>query len=177
MVSIVFRKKFSVVEGLALMSYFFIPVTAAIVQNFIYGLCITNMAVTMSLLLMFLVYERSRTDKIMQQAKEIVEQEKARNDWELSTLRAQVQPHFIFNCMTTIQVLCRKDPKLAAEAIEKFSRFLRCTIDAYDKKECVSWDDEMFITNNFIFLEKTRFGSWLNVEKNIEAENFFLPAL
>ena len=176
-VAIVFSKRFTLFEGLALMSYFFIPMLAQVAQTFIYGFCIMNLAVTMSLMWMFLVYERSRTDKIMQQAKEIVEQEKARNDWELSTLRAQVQPHFIFNCMTTIQALCRKDPKLAAEAIEKFSRFLRCTIDAYDKKECVSWDDEMFIVNNFLFLEKTRFGAWLDIKKDIEAEGFYLPAL
>lgn len=90
---------------------------------------------------------------------------------------SQIKPHFIYNCLAVIQVLCRKDPDLASETVKRFSNFLRGTMDSVDKKELVTFEEEMYIVNNYIFIEKVRFQDKLNVEKEIEIEDFLIPQL
>jgi sensor histidine kinase YesM len=46
---------------------------------------------------------------------------------------SQIQPHFVYNTLTTIQVLCEIDPEKATETIDYFSKYLRMNTDALSK--------------------------------------------
>ena len=164
-------------EQVAVFAYVTFPLIAAVLQWRFYGLNILNTTMTISMLVMFAVYEIGRSRRMIAQAEVLVEQEKLRHEWEMGVFRAQLEPHFIYNCMNVIQFLCRKDPVLAAEAIRKFSLFLRNSIDLYDKTECISLDDEIYIVNNYLYLEKLRFTERLQVNKNLEVTDFKVPPL
>lgn len=162
-------------EKLATFSYIAFPVCAWAIQTQMYGLSLVNFATTVSLFFMFAVYELGKSVRMVEQAEKLVEQEKRNHEREMDLLRAQIQPHFIFNSMSVIQVLCRKDPNMAAEAIRNFSCFLRNSIDFYGKEESVPLEREISMLENYLYLEKLRYGDKLRVEYKLEVTDFLVP--
>lgn len=98
-------------------------------------------------------------------------------DRQTKIVLSQIQQHFVYNCLAVIRVLCKQDPELASEAIMRFSNFLRGIMEDLEKTELVPLEDELYIVDNYLFMEKLRFQHKLHVEKDIQAKNFCLPAL
>lgn len=89
----------------------------------------------------------------------------------------QIQPHFIYNVLSLIKVLCRKDPEEAAHTTEEFSNYLRGNMDALNSSHLVPFDQELQHTQLYIKLEKRRFLDRLQVNYNIETTSFLIPVL
>jgi sensor histidine kinase YesM len=73
--------------------------------------------------------------------------------------------------------LCEDNPNIAKETLEKFSFFLRGAFEAIEQKECVSINHELDIVKNYLYIEKQRFGEKLEVEYDIQSEDFLIPIL
>jgi two-component system LytT family sensor kinase len=88
--------------------------------------------------------------------------EKEKLQTELEFLKAQINPHFLFNALNSIYVLMDEDKKMASDTLLKFSSLLR-----YQLYECNSsdsaLDDEFEFLSNYILLEKVRNGENMNV--------------
>lgn len=97
---------------------------------------------------------------------------------QYETLKNQVNPHFLFNCLNVLSSLVDKEPDKAIEFIDEFSRVYRYVLESKDKV-VVSLKEEMDFANSFIFLQKIRFGESLKIKINIEALklNDFVPPL
>jgi LytS/YehU family sensor histidine kinase len=90
-------------------------------------------------------------------------QEKERLESELQYLKAQVNPHFLFNSINSIYILIKKDPELAAETLIKLSDLLRFSL--YDcSEELIPIEKELDYIGNFIELEKLRRGKRVSVD-------------
>lgn len=95
--------------------------------------------------------------------------EKERLETELNYLKAQINPHFLFNAINSIYVLIEEDKKLASQTLLKFSGLLR-----YQLYDCV--DNHMLLSreleflNDYIDLEILRNGDDLNVSFNKDFE-------
>jgi sensor histidine kinase YesM len=99
-----------------------------------------------------------------------VEQEKSRLQSELSFLRSQISPHFMFNLMNSLAALARKKSDLLEPVIVKMSDLLRYML--YDSDETkVPIDKEINYLNSYIELQKLRFGSHIKIETYIDAQN------
>lgn len=96
---------------------------------------------------------------------------------QISAMNSQIRPHFIFNSLAAIQQLCKENPEDAQEALGNFSSFLRKRMDASSLKRCVSFEYELEIVKNYLYLEQKRFGKSLKVEYDITERNFMIPAL
>ena len=105
------------------------------------------------------------------------ELEKELKAQKLSLMLSQIQPHFMFNSLTTIMYLCEENPSLAKETLEKFSFFLRGTLESIELKECVSINYELEIVKNYLCVEKQRFGDKLEIEYDLKSEDFLIPIL
>lgn len=94
--------------------------------------------------------------------------ELARTQAELRTLRAQINPHFLFNALTTIRYFVRTDPETARRLLidlsEVFQRALR-------SGDVVPLRDELGYVEAYLSLEKARLGDRLQVEWAIRAED------
>lgn len=90
---------------------------------------------------------------------------------------SQIQPHFMYNALAAIRSLCVEDSRKAVEAIDKFSGYLRGSLETMDKKQCISFQKEMEFVDNYLYLEQQRFENKIKVEKEIKAENFMLPPM
>mgnify|MGYP004645917533 FL=1 len=75
----------------------------------------------------------------------------------------QIRPHFIYNILASIQVLCLKDPQKAAGAVACFSSYLRGNMDSIGNENLVPFPYELAHVENYVTLERIRFGEKLKV--------------
>ena len=89
---------------------------------------------------------------------------------------SQIQPHFLYNTLSTIQALCIIDPEKASKTVEKFGTYLRQNLDSLNKSDLVPFEKELEHTEIYAEIEMLRFPS-ISVTYNIEDYDFVLPAL
>ena len=89
---------------------------------------------------------------------------------------SQIQPHFLYNTLSTIQALCHADPEKAAEISEKFGTYLRQNLDSLDQSDLIPINKELEHTKIYSDIEQIRFPS-IQVKYNVEEADFLLPAL
>jgi len=87
---------------------------------------------------------------------------------ELRALRAQINPHFIFNALNAIAELVATNPAKAETTVERLAEVLRGTLRRSDR-EWARIDDELALVRAYLEVERIRFGSRLEVF--IEAQN------
>lgn len=104
--------------------------------------------------------------------------EKLARDAELSQLRQQLQPHFLFNSLNSINALIGSQPELARKMIQQLSDFLRGTVKK-DDRQLVSLEDELSHLSLYLEIEKVRFGYRLNsrIDADEESRKKLLPPL
>ena len=108
---------------------------------------------------------------------EILRHEKEQTQLRISVMVSQMQPHFLYNSLAIIEALCEEDPKLAAQATNAFSSYLRENMDFADKSNPISFSEELNHIKTYVWLEKLRFPNKLNVEYDISCTAFPVPAL
>jgi sensor histidine kinase YesM len=86
---------------------------------------------------------------------------------ELKTIKAHINPHFIFNSLNSIRALIDENPQRAREAVTELSNILRSSLKA-EKGETVSFKEELKIVKDYLALENMRFEDRLQVEYNVD---------
>ena len=99
-------------------------------------------------------------------------------DAELRALRAQINPHFLFNSLNSISALTSIDGARAREMCLLLADFLRLTL-GMGEKTVIPFSDELDLLEKFMAIEKVRFGARLRMEEQIddEAKRCIIPAL
>ena len=102
-------------------------------------------------------------------------------DTRMLALRAQMNPHFIFNCINTAQNFIMNSEKAAGyEYLSKFASLLRLVLENSSKKY-VELDDEIKQIDYYLALENTRFDQkfqyQISVEKSLKNELYEIPGM
>lgn len=95
----------------------------------------------------------------------------------LNITAGRMKSHFIYNVLTTIYYLCETNSEEAQSAVKVFSDYMKSTLEAVEKQELVRFSWELEEIKNYLMLEKIRFGDKLNVEYDVEYEDFLIPPL
>ena len=93
---------------------------------------------------------------------------------ELKTIKAHINPHFIFNALNSIRALVDENPNRARTAITELSNILRSSMQA-EKLETVSFEKELNIVKDYLALEKMRFEERLTIEMDIDEDTLGQP--
>jgi two-component system, LytTR family, sensor histidine kinase AlgZ len=88
-------------------------------------------------------------------------------DAELRALKAQVNPHFLFNSLHSISALTSSDPRRAREMCIALADFLRQTL-GLGEKALIPLDEELSLIHSFLAVEKIRFGNRLQMEEQVD---------
>ncbi len=97
---------------------------------------------------------------------------------ELSFLRAQIKPHFLYNALNTIIGICPRDPKQASLLLSELSYFLRGSFDFHNKERLVSIHKELELVSAYVAIETARFGERLHVVYEVEEDiQLYIPPL
>lgn len=84
---------------------------------------------------------------------------------EIKLLHAQVNPHFLFNALNTLQAVIRKDSQQACELVQSLSTFFRKNLKRTN--QIVTLSDELEHVNAYLKIEKARFSDRLQVNIQI----------
>ena len=97
---------------------------------------------------------------------------------ELRALRAQINPHFLFNSLNSISALTTADPSAARTMTLLLADFLRRSL-SLGNKDFVTVRDEVELATSFLEIERVRFGPRLQVRLEIDedAKSLFVPPL
>lgn len=110
---------------------------------------------------------------------ELREQEIAKlaSEAELRALRAQINPHFLFNALTTIGYLINTAPEKAMETLLQLTQLLRGVLR--QTAEFTSLGDELKLIQNYLEIERARFEERLEIEIDVspDLKNLRVPSL
>ena len=94
----------------------------------------------------------------------------------ISIMLSQIQPHFIYNTLGTIERMCLKDPEKAFDLVRNFSLYLRGNFSELDSVAPIRFAEELKHVEYYVNIEKVRFPD-MSIEYEVEATEFVLPAL
>ena len=96
----------------------------------------------------------------------------------LKALRAQINPHFLFNALNAIASFTKTDPQKAERIVELLSEVFRYTLH-YSEREWVRLEDELDFISAYLEVEEARFGDRLSADISMEVEtgSFLIPSM
>ena len=95
---------------------------------------------------------------------------------QLAALRAQLNPHFLFNALHTVVHLIPREPRRAAQAAEQIAALLRTTIE--ENRDIVSVAEEWAFVERYLDIERIRFGDRLRIRIDLsdDAQSALVPS-
>lgn len=150
------------------------------IQPFFYQTILfkSSLGIFVLLLLGGSVYKYQRSLLVREKRKN--DQEKKYASLELEAIKAQINPHFIYNCLNSIQHSIVTGANDSAEAqLSTFSKLVRETLD-YSQVNFISLEQEIRYLTKYLDMEKIRFKEKLNFQIITSVENgqkLFLPCL
>ena len=119
--------------------------------------------------------------KIEQLNAELIEADKLKDkilQTEMAFLQSQIKPHFLYNALSAISVVCAKDALKAERLIIDLAFFLRASLDWNSKDEMTTLERELDFVDNYIHIEQARFGDKIRLTTEIHTDKvIMLPKL
>lgn len=143
----------------------------AVTAQHLYPTLKTTYPSTCIIVLMVYVLIYTKRGELLQAAKE--ELSKA----QVSMTLSKIQPHFLFNSLTSISQLCLTSPTEAHNSIDEFAKYLRMNMDCLGNNTVVDFVTELNHTKTYLKLEKLRYEERLNIIYDITCDNFKIPSL
>lgn len=130
-----------------------------------------------SLFFMYGTIYMRKDEENMKQRAEIADKNNELTNARVNVMISQIQPHFLYNVLGSIEQLCRSDSELAALEINRFAKYLRVNLDSLKKTDPILFKDELNHLHSYVELEKMRFRDDLNYIEEIEIDDFLIPPL
>ena len=102
--------------------------------------------------------------------------EKELADSRIATTLSQIQPHFIYNTLGTVEQLCKEQPEAASKLVRDFSLYLRGNFSELDSTTPILLSKEMEHVRHYVDIEHVRFPD-MEVRFELRSGDFLLPAL
>jgi LytS/YehU family sensor histidine kinase len=96
------------------------------------------------------------------------------NRSRLDALISQINPHFLCNALNTVGVLIEENPEEAQRLTLKMANIFRQTLSA-SEREMISLNEELSFIQDYLEIEKARFGQRLRVEQTVSVHNAEIP--
>lgn len=157
-------------EWISLLLYAAIPLLSYVVELAFSGIWLAYFGSTIALLL---IYVNIQVDLMNLLSKKEAELTQSR----VAIMLTQIQPHFIHNSLLAIQDLCGHDGKEAETAVREFSKYLRGNLSSLTNNNTIYFEKELEHLRLYLSLEQRRFEERLQVEFDLQAVDFLLPAL
>ena len=165
-----FNKKLVIREKIAFGIYCLLPAIAIIVQNSLKGYAIAYLSIIVSIEILFFFVNVQKNILLAK------EQEKNK-EAQIKIMMSQIQPHFIYNSLSSISTLINIDPNKAQKALDDFTEYLRHNLSSLTETNLIPFEDELRHIETYISLEKLRFNDRLNINYDIKVTDFYVPPL
>ena len=147
-------------------------ITFAALQSMLFGIGVLLYLLSLAVSYVLVVYEASQEAKRRGLQGQVLAREA-----ELRSLRAQIDPHFLFNSLNSISALTTADPPSARRMCLLLGEFLRETL-ALGGEDRITLSRELALLERFLAIERVRFGDRLRSELLAgDAGSCFVPPL
>lgn len=161
----------------ALLSYLIFPVVGGVIQMYHYGVAILNIAIALSMLLIFQIWLNEKNRQRQSMRNQLILLDKKIAQMQQDIMLSQIRPHFLYNSLSAIAMLCEKNPPQAKKATIAFADYLRGNMDALSNQKMIPFEKELTHIENYLNLEQIRFGDDLEIIYDIETVEFRVPVL
>ena len=96
---------------------------------------------------------------------------------QLELMMGQIQPHFIFNTLSSIRTLVKVEPDTAYNMLYDFSKYLRANVDNVTNLDGIPFSAEVEHIKSYVNIEQVRYGDKLTMEYEIGPDDFTVPPL
>ena len=158
-----FAKSSAKISRAAFLVYTLFPIAGVIIDYSFHGIALTCAGFAVSILVIY-------TNIYLTRQKQLEAQKNA-------LMLSQINPHFVYNTLSTIAAMCDLSPKQAKHLTVDFSQYLRRNIDSLSSEGLIPFDKEMEHVTCYLKIEKARFGERLNVIYSIGCTDFSIPPL
>ncbi len=174
---ILYRDNITKPRRYVLYSFIIVPLVAAVIQVFIYGYSLSNIACMVSGLVMFAQALDDNARTMLEKEIFITKQNDELSDMRTKIALSQIRPEFIYDTLSTVYELCDSDTGRAKEVIVHLSNYLRQNIESISTERLITFEKELNHTMVYLELEKTRCPGRFEVEYHTNDTFFLLPAL
>ena len=143
--------------------YTLFPVFGVIIDYTFHGISLTCAGFAVSVLVIY-------TNIYLTRQKQLEEQRNA-------LMLSQINPHFVYNTLSTIAAMCDMSPKQAKHLTIDFSQYLRSNINSLSSSSLIAFEQEMDHVECYLKIEKARFRDHLNIVYSIQCKDFSVPPL
>lgn len=193
-----YRKNITRRVMVALLSYIVLPFVAAIILLFYYGISLINIAISISMIEIFVEAMIEQGQKVVEQSKILAEQElrlaaqdrkvaeqermlaeqtRELTESRISSMKSQIRTHFIFNVLGSISGYCKINPQKADEQLARFSRYLRRNMRFMEEQGLIAFAEEVRQVEDYAALEQMRFEDMIEFGEDLEYMDFRIPPL
>ena len=158
-----FAKRCSKVNRFAFIVYTLFPAAGLVLDHLFHGISLTYIGLTVGVLTIY-------TSIYIKREKQLEAQKSA-------LMLSQINPHFIYNTLSTIASMCDTAPTQAKYLTIDFSQYLRRNIGTLTSEELIPFDQEMDHVACYLKIEKARFRERLNIIYSIRCKDFKVPPL
>jgi len=151
------------INRFAFIIYTLFPVTGIVIDYTIYGVSFTYVGLTVSVLIIYV--------SIYLQKQKLIHSQKN------ALMLSQINPHFVYNTLSTIASMCDISPNQAKNLTLDFSKYLRQNLNTLTSEELIPFEQEMNHVECYLKIEKARFRERLNVIYAIQCKDFCIPPL
>ena len=164
------NRKLHVREKIAFSVYCGLPFVGIVFQNIFRGYAIAYASIIIAIegLFVFLNIEKSiRLSK----------QEQENKESQIRIMISPIQPHFIYNSLSSISTMILIDPEKAQTALDHFTEYLRHNLQSLTEHDLIPFRNELQHIKTYVELEKLRFEDRIRVVYDTQALDFRIPPL
>lgn len=161
---------------LMMIGYVIVPTIFFVLDGFFS----TSVGCVVSGLAFLLIYARidnAQGERLLENKALLAQREAEMTETKMELMMSQIQPHFLYNALSSIAFLCTEDPAEAERATNEFSNYLKGNLKFIGNKLPIPFEIELHHVEQYLSIEKRRFSDRLNIVYDIQSRDFLIPAL
>ncbi|MCR4892409.1 MAG: histidine kinase [Lachnospiraceae bacterium] len=170
------RKYLGIGKTISCLLYILIPLGLTYV-DISYDLTSSYISCAIVMTIIYITVDLKQDEELLNREAAYAKSQSENTTMHLKLMMSQIQPHFLYNSLSSIAYLCRKNPKEAELAVNEFSDYLRMNLRSINSKRPIPFEEELSHVEIFLKLQKRRFPDQIQVEESIEVRDFPIPAL
>ena len=164
------NKKLVAREKIAFALYCLLPLVAILLQTIFKGYAIGYLSIIIAIEILFFFLNVKKNMQLLE------EQEKNK-DAQIRVMMSQIQPHFVYNSLSSISTLIPIDPDKAQKALDNFTEYLRHNLSSLTETSLIHFEDELKHIKVYLSLEELRFNDRIKINYDIRSSEFMVPPL
>ena len=170
------RKLFGLKDTCFLLAFTLAP-SVGVAFDLRSDLCISYLLSALIIVVIFLGINLRRTEAALKREAELAKSREDMTNMRVNLMMAQIQPHFLYNTLSTISYLCTEDPKEAEKATNEFADYLKSNLRSINSRRPIPFSEELRHVENYLKIEKRRYTDRIRVAYDVSAVDFMIPAL